>query len=106
MTTTTMFAVRIRIPEGVRFADLRLARARDGVLSYDEATIERVCVASGLDPHTVLANEDIVGALLITWHERACEGGEPADPVMADLIAEARAEDERGDGLSHPAGRA
>ena len=98
----------ITIPDGVRFADLKLARdPQTGDLEFEWAPLERICEASGIDLAVFRdAPEDNVAALLVAWYHAALANGEPRDPVQDDLIAEARAEDARGGGYSHQPGRA
>ena len=97
----------ITIPSELSFADLNLARDSDGAVSFDTSVIERIERASGLPLGSFMAQpEDAVAGLIVHWytlHRQA--GGEP-DPTAEDLISEARAEDERGGGLSHAPGRA
>lgn len=102
-----MIAATITIPDGVRFADLRLARDPDGHVSFDWRPVEIICAASGLDVEIFRAGpEDNVASLLVAWYAAARAEGEPPDPVQDDLIAETLLEDARGGGISHPPGRA
>ena len=98
---------KITIP-GVPFEALKLQRdTKSGDVSFDTAVISAVEQASGL-PAGYFASqpEDAIGELLMQWYAaHLAAGGEP-DPVAEDLIAEARAEDERGGGFSHQPGRA
>jgi len=99
--------VRIAIPEGLDFADLRLSREADGSVSFDWQVIERTCAASGL-PVELLRDspEGNVAGLLMAWYaEHRRRGGAP-DPVAEDLILEVRAEDAAGQSVSHAPGRA
>ena len=103
--TTDNLPFGIRIPDGVRFADLQLARDADGAVSFDWTPIELICAASGIDPSLFRDSaEDNLAALLTAWYTIAREKGEPPDPVEEDLIAEVAAQDALGDGLSHPPG--
>ena len=98
---------RVAIPDGVDFADLRLARDPDGSVSFDWGIIERICAASGLPVEMLREGpEDNVAGLIVQWymaHRRA--GGAP-DPVAEDLLAEVRAEESAGQPFSHAPGRA
>lgn len=99
-------AVRICIPDGVTFADLRLSRdSTTGEIEYDIETVRRVAAASGIDP-AVLTTEDGISSLLVAWYQAARAAGEPPDPVQEDLLREVQEEDRRGGGFSHPPGRA
>lgn len=61
--------VRVAIPEGLDFADLRLSREPNGSVSFDWRVIERICAASGM-PVEVLRDgpEDNVAGLLMAWY--------------------------------------
>lgn len=97
---------RITIPEGLRYADLRLSRdPTTGAVEYSLDAVRRVAEASGLDLD-VLVTEDAITSLLVQWYRAARAGGEPQDPVQEDLLREIEAEDQRGGGLSHQPGRA
>ena len=96
-----MSAVTIMIPDGLRFADLRLARDPSG------HPVELICAASGIDIEVFRSGpEDNVAGLLIAWYVAARSAGEPPDPVQDDLIAEVLLENTHGGGISHPPGRA
>lgn len=99
--------MKITIPGDLPFSALHLGRDPDGSVSFDRATIELVERASGLEPGFFLEqDEDAVAELIVGWYsQHRAEGGEP-DPVAEDLLAEIRAEDEHGGGLSHQPGRA
>ena len=102
-----MSAFAITIPDGVRFADLRLARDPDGHVSFDWRPVELICAASGLDIEVFRAGpERNVAGLLAVWYLVARAEGEPPDPVQDDLITETLFENAYGGGISHPPGRA
>lgn len=64
-------------------------------------------IARHLDGHEYeLEAEYTVAELIVNWYAKHRAAGGEADPVADDLIAETRAEDERGGGLSHQPGRA
>lgn len=97
----------IRIPEGVRFADLKLARDLSGQIAFDWTPVEAICAASGLDSAVFRDSpEDNIAGLIIAWYVVARLAGEPPDAVQEDLIHESTLEDERGGGFSHPPGHA
>lgn len=95
------------IPPDVTFADLRLSRDADGSVSLDWAPINRICEASGIDPALFRDGpEDNLSALIAHWYRAHLRAGGARDPVQDDLIAEASAEDARGQHVSHKPGRA
>lgn len=99
---------RISIPDGLTFADLRLARdpATDDV-SFATDVIERVEAASGLPAGFLMGqDEDALADLIATWYASHLAAGGARDPVADDLIAEVRAEDAAGQPYSHAPGRA
>lgn len=96
--------VGIRIPDGVRFADLKMGRDTDGMVSVDQDVLRAICAHSDIDHDLLIAHEDNLSTLYTEWYAMARSAGEPADAVMDDLIAEAAAEDALGDGLSRPPG--
>ncbi len=99
--------IGLTVPPGTVFADLKLARDASGDVSFSTEVIKRVCDASGIDPAFFLAgDEDRLSALIIGWYRMHRDGGGPPDPVAEDLLAEVRAEDQLGGGISHPPGRA
>lgn len=98
--------VRVRIPEDLRFAHLRLARdTATGDVTYDARVLRRIAEATGLSPDW-LAGEDAASSLIVAWYSAARASGEPPDQVQEDLLREIAAEDARGGGLSHAPGRA
>lgn len=107
MSEQIKIAAAITIPDDVRFADLKLARGADGMVSFDWAPIERICAASNVDiRHLRAGPEDNVTALVVAWYaEHLRHGGEP-DPVQEDLLAETIAEERAGMSASLPPGRA
>lgn len=97
----------ISIPADLTFADLKLARDSDGMVSFDTSVISRIEAASGLpDGFFMGQHEGAVAELLTHWYRLHIDGGGAPDAVQEDLIAETRAEDVRGGGFSHQPGRA
>jgi len=99
---------RISIPDGLTFADLRLARdPATGDVSFATDVIERVEAASGLPAGFLMGqDEDALADLIATWYASHLAAGGARDPVADDLIAEVRAEDAAGQPYSHAPGRA
>lgn len=101
-----MSIITLCIPAGVCFADLRLALEVDGDLSFDVEVIRRICTASGVDADAFIADEDALGALIVSWYRaHRAQGGEP-DTVAEAIAAEVATEDARGQHFSLPPGRA
>lgn len=97
----------IAIPDDLDFAELKLTRDADGMVSIDWVPIERICAASGIDCAVFRdQHEDNVSGLIVAWYAQHLAHGGAHDPVQDDLIAEMLAEDARGDGISHQPGRA
>lgn len=98
----------IRIPQGMVFSELRLARdPQTGDVSFDTSVIERVEAESGLPAGFFMGqHEDAVASLITGWYSAHRAAGGAADPVAEDLLAEVRAEDAAGQPYSHQPGRA
>ena len=103
-----MKSTPIAIPEGVAFADLRLARdPQTGDVSFNTAIIDQVERESGLPAGFFMGQpEDALAALITTWYSQHLAAGVERDAVADDLIAEARAEDAAGQPYSHAPGQA
>ncbi len=102
-----MIKIQIKIPQGLSFSALRLARNSNGMVSFDWAPIERICSLSGVDVAIFReAPEDNLAALIDAWYRQHISRGGDKDPVQEDLIAEAIEENQLGGGLSHKPGRA
>lgn len=98
----------IAIPQGMTFADLRLARdPQTGDVSFDTVIIERIERESGL-PHGCFMgqDEDALASLITTWYAQHLAAGGMRDATADELIAEVRAEDAAGQAYSHAPGRA
>lgn len=106
MSSERPLSVTLQIPEGLDFADLKLAREPDGSVSFDWGVIERIAEASGIDAESITRiPEDFVAGLIAGWYnEHRARGGAP-DPVQEDLMREVAYEDARGGGVSHEPGR-
>lgn len=97
----------ISIPDTVSFADLKLARDADGMVSFDWHPIELICEASNL-PVEILKEgpEDNVSGLIVAWYESHLASGGRRDPVADDIIGEVMIEDAAGQAFSHAPGKA
>ena len=99
--------MKITLPN-LDFSELHLKRdsSSDGKIEYDWSLIEDICDASGIDISEFRnEDEDNVSSLIHQWYSkhRAC-GGAP-DPIMEDIIIEAKLEEAFGS-ISHNQGRA
>lgn len=98
---------KVAIPDDLTFSDLHVARDADGSVSFDWAVIERICEVSGLPVEMFRdAPEDNVARLIVGWYHTHRQHGGASDPVAEDLIAEALAEEKRGQTVSHQPGSA
>jgi hypothetical protein len=99
--------LKVSIPEGTDFADLKLERRSNGGLAFDWTPIERLCEASGIPLSAFKETpEDNVDGLIAAWYFEHLAHGGARDPVADDLIAEMRAEEVAGQSFSLPSGRA
>ena len=100
--------LRVTIPDGVEFSDLRLSRdVGDGQVRFKMAPIEAICEASDLDLGEILQGpQPLVGLLIAAWYAAHLKRGGAPDPVQEDLMEETRLEEERGGGFSYPPGHA
>ena len=103
-----MRQLRLTIPDGVNFADLRLSRDADnGQIRFKMAPIEAICKASALDLDDIVQGpQPLVGLLITAWYEAHIARGGAPDPVQEDLMEEARLEEEHGGGFAYPPGHA
>lgn len=90
--------VRIQIPAGLDFAQLKLSR--DPVtldVAFDWAPIEAICRESGIDIALFRDQpEDNVAGLIHHWYLEHLERGGARDPVQEMLLAEVEAEQAAG----------
>lgn len=97
----------IAIPPGLSFADLKMARDADGMVSFDMSVIARIEAFSGLpEGHFLGRPEDELADLINQWYRAHLAAGGAPDLVQEDLIGEVRAEDAAGQHASHAPGRA
>ena len=99
--------MKITIPD-IDFSELNLTRdpSTGGYLEFDWDLIEDICNASGIDIEEFRDDhEDRVSGLIHQWYaEHRGRGGAP-DPIMEDIIIEAKLEEVFGD-VSHKPGMA
>lgn len=103
-----MRQLRVTIPNGIEFADLRLSRnTDDGLVHFAMEPIEAICKASALDlAEIVQGPRPLVGLLIASWYAAHRKQGGAPDPVQEELWEEARLEMERGGGFTYPPGHA
>lgn len=91
-------AVRIRIPQGLAFAALKLSRNPVTLaVAFDWAPIEAICRESGIDIALFRDQpEDNVAGLIHQWYLEHLERGGSPDPVQEMLLAEVQAESAAG----------
>lgn len=99
--------ITIKIPSDLTFADLKLARDPDGMVSFDMGVIEKIEMASGLPAGYFMGRpEGELAGLLNHWYQAHLADGGAPDPAQEDLITEVKLEDQHGGGLSHQPGSA
>lgn len=99
--------LKISIPDGISFADLKLGRSANGSVTFNAEIINAICKHSGIDPKLFWqSSENNMAGLIIEWYASHLKNGGAHDHVADDLIAETIAEDQRGSGISYPPGSA
>jgi len=99
--------VKITIPDGLQFRDLKLQREPNGAVTFDTSIINLICSASDINLELFThSTEDNVAALIVAWYDIHRNAGGKPDPVADDLIAEVMAENQHGGGQSYQPGSA
>jgi len=81
-------AVKIKIPFGLDFDDLKLALDEDGDVCYDGKTIEKVCQASNLDiSHFTNGPPENLWHLIGVWYSAHRKHGGPLNPIAEEIFA-------------------
>ncbi|MTH95539.1 hypothetical protein [Roseibium sp. RKSG952] len=97
----------VKIPSGLDFSALNLARDPDGAVSLDMSVIEQICGFNGLPVELFTDGpEDNLSGLIATWYRAHIAAGGAPDPVQEDLIRETEIEDAAGQSVSHHPGKA
>lgn len=79
-------AITLKLPEGVRFSDLKLRRCDDAAIDMDMDLITRICQLNGWDVQKVQTEPGpIVSTILSVWYRNHLEQGGQPDPVMESL---------------------
>lgn len=99
--------VRFAIPDSISFEALRLKRENNGDISFDIGVLERIMDANNI-PHDSFFSqgEDAVMGFILHWYRAHCQHGGKNDPVMDDIFAEVKIEDQAGQHFSLKPGRA
>ena len=90
------------------FSELHLTRDSftDGNIGYDWSLIEDICDASGIDISEFRdEDENNISSLIHQWYSEHRARGGAQDPVMEDIIIEAKLETAFGS-ISHNPGKA
>ena len=92
-----MPTMKISIPDGLDFSDLRLSRSDDGSVIFSWEPIEAICKESDIDPDFFRhSHEDNVSALIVGWYAEHRQRGGEQDAVAEELLEEIRLEDLTG----------
>jgi hypothetical protein len=76
--------VKLRIPNGVTFADLQLRRRGDGDLSFNAEVLEEIYTFSELPKQPQSENATIT--VIVRWYIAHRSAGGELDPVMEDFL--------------------
>lgn len=96
--------MKITIP-GLNFTDLHLKRdsSMHGNIEFDWSLIEEICDASGIDISEFRDEDEAnVCSLIHQWYSEHRARGGDADPVMEDIIIEAKLEELFGSSSHKP----
>ena len=78
----------IRIPDDLSFSDLQLRMGEDRKVYFNWEVIERLCMASGLEPNLFrLAPPENVGNLISYWYAVHLINGGAHDPVQERALS-------------------
>ena len=83
---------RLRIPDGLAFAELALERERgSGKILFASPPLARICLANGLDPEATLGVERRARWLIAGWYVLHLEFGGRPDYVAERILHEVAA---------------
>ncbi|PKM46839.1 MAG: hypothetical protein CVV05_00030 [Gammaproteobacteria bacterium HGW-Gammaproteobacteria-1] len=85
------FAIKLVIPDDLKFSDLRLTRDAAGGVRVDWVVIARICEASGLPLEWIAETSENLGALIFLWYRQHRKGGGAPNPAAEASIAAALA---------------
>jgi len=84
MTTDTLLT--LKLPEGYRFADLKLRRYAADAIDLDMDLFKLVCTLNGMAFDRVLQNPGpVVTSVLTVWYKRHLADGGAPDALMEEL---------------------
>lgn len=87
-------AIQVKIPDSLKFSELKLTWDNDGNISFDWQPIDAICAASGINPAVFRdMPEDNVAGLIIQWYAAHLQDGGDRNPVADQLLAEVMLED-------------
>jgi hypothetical protein len=98
--------LKIRLPEEIDFASLRLSRdPLTRQISFEWEPIESLCECSGIDAEIFLHGpQSNVAGLLVAWYAEHLRSGGQRDPVADQILSEAIAEAQYGEARVQPGG--
>jgi len=96
--------LKIRLPEDIDFASLRLSRdPLTRQISFESEPIEALCERSGIDPEIFLNGPQInLAGLLAAWYAEHLRSGGQHDPVADQVFIEAITEARYGAACVQP----
>ncbi|MCL2645007.1 MAG: hypothetical protein FWD51_06075 [Betaproteobacteria bacterium] len=81
-------SANIKIPYGLDFEDLKLAIDKDGDVCYDGGTIEKICLASGLEiSHFTDGPPENLMNLIGGWYVAHRQHGGSYNPVAEEIFS-------------------
>jgi len=96
--------LKIRLPEDIDFASLRLSRdPLTRQISFESEPIEALCECSGIDADIFLHGpQSNVAGLLAAWYAAHLRNGGQRDPVADQIFIEAITEAHYGEARVQP----
>ncbi len=83
--------LRLKLPEGYTFADLKVRRCADDAIDLDMDIVRLICKLNDLDFEKVCQSPGpVVTTILTVWYKNHLAAGGRPDPLMEDLKSSAR----------------
>ena len=80
---------RLKIPDWIKFADLRLEREQStGLLLYAPGALMALCRFNGMDPIESVADEGRACSVIAHWYCVHRQDGGTADPIAEIILAD------------------